>query len=297
MPTNKIFVSIIIPVYQNPGGLPLCLEALNKQTYPPNKFEIIIVNNDSLNKLFLDHSKYNIRILTEEKPGSYAARNKGIIASRGNLLGFCDSDCIPSPNWIENAVHFFNENKNYHRLAGKIELFWNNQYPQNYAQLHEKIFAFKQEGYAKNGTAATANMFAYRHVFDDVGLFDENLLSGGDLLWGRKATSAGYSIGFSKKVLVFHPPRKSLRELIQKTKRIVSGYIILNDAFYRKNPVNAIYHGLSMLKPPIKAASIIFTRKDISRYDQLMVYFLEYLLKLIQLREFISLQLGGSPKR
>lgn len=294
---KKPYVSVIIPVYKNLQGLALCLDALDRQTYPANMFEILVVNNDPLTNFFLKCENCNLRILDEEKTGSYAARNKGIRASRGNLLGFCDSDCIPSPYWIENAVRFFAENKNHHRLAGNIELCSGNKSSFKYPELYEKIFAFRQKDYAKLGVAVTANMFAYRHVFENVGFFDEKILSGGDLVWGRKATIAGYSIGFSEKTLVFHPARTSFQELIQKKKRVVSGYIILNDADFRKNPLNTIFHALSMLKPPIKAASLIFTRNDIHLFDKVVIYFFEYILKLAQLWEFTRLQLGGKFTR
>ncbi len=43
---QNIVVSIIIPVYRDWNRLSKCLENLENQTYPQEKFEILIVNND-----------------------------------------------------------------------------------------------------------------------------------------------------------------------------------------------------------------------------------------------------------
>jgi glycosyltransferase involved in cell wall biosynthesis len=42
--------------------------------------------------------------IREPKPGSYAARNRGIATSRAALLGFTDADCLPAEDWIECGI-------------------------------------------------------------------------------------------------------------------------------------------------------------------------------------------------
>jgi GT2 family glycosyltransferase len=292
-----LFISVIIPVYHNAAGLAGCLEALGGQTYPRESFEIVVVNNDPDDDLGIGYQYDNLRIITEKKPGSYAARNKGIRESRGELLGFCDSDCLPDVGWIENAVKFFASNKDATILSGRVKLFFQDELNLSYAEKYEKIFAFRQQEYARTGGAATANMFARRDLFEKAGFFDEILLSGGDLEWGQRARVQGFPLDYSEEVLVGHPARKSVGELSKKARRVVSGYIVLNKADVRKNPRSAVYHGLSMIKPPLKAGKMIFSRKDFSLSDKIVVYFLEYYLKLVQLKEFVRLQAGGAPQR
>ncbi len=292
-----LVVSVIIPVFQGFHNLDGCLEALGEQTYPLEKFEVLVVNNDPGEKPAVRDHFDNLRIINEAKPGSYAARNAGIRESRGEFLGFCDSDCIPDPGWIEKAVEFFASNKNTGILAGRVELFFQDELNLSYAEKYEKIFAFRQQEYARSGGAATANMFARRDLFEQVGYFDETLLSGGDLEWGQRARAHGFRVGFSEKVLVRHPARISVGELVKKTRRVASGYILLNRSDIRKNPLNALYHGISMIKPPIKAGQMIFRTSDISLTDRVMLYFLEYGLKLVQFGEFVRLQAGGKPRR
>lgn len=295
--TDDIFVSVIVPVYQNQEALAYCLESLNNQTYSQESFEIIVVNNYPQEEISQDFGIKNLRLIKEYKTGSYAARNTGINFSRGNILGFCDADCLPRPDWIEKAVCFLFTKSDCYRLAGRVELFFASQDHLNYAERYEKIFAFRQKEYARQGTSATANMFTYRYLFDQVGLFNENLFSGGDLEWGKRAQKAGFRIEYSPEVLVFHPARKSVRELIHKSKRVCSGYIEVNNARITNHPIRAVYHGLSMLKPPLKAGQMIFAHHDMKIREKVIVYLLEYLLKLIQFWEFSSLQFGKKAMR
>ena len=41
------FVSVIIPVYNDPIRLETCLQALEEQTYPKSSYEVIVVDNGS----------------------------------------------------------------------------------------------------------------------------------------------------------------------------------------------------------------------------------------------------------
>lgn len=294
MTENKPFVSVIIPVYHDWHRLVMALDALERQTWPRDRFEIIVLNNDPADpfpETFED--RQNLKLLCEKKPGSYAARNTGIRAAKGELLGFCDADCIPEKDWIEQAVKCLVKNPGFFRVAGRIELTFKDHKKPGLAELHESIFAFRQDEYAKNGVSTTANMFAWRQVFDAVGLFDETLLSGGDLQWGRRADAAGFGIVYCPEAVVGHPARRTVGSLIKKARRVCGGYIAINNADIRKNPLNAIYYGFCMIKPPVGAGVMIFARKDLGADQKIGVYFLEYLLKLVQFGEYVRCQIFG----
>jgi glycosyltransferase involved in cell wall biosynthesis len=112
-----VFATVIIPVYNSRAGLEKCLGALRAQTYPRDKFEIIIVDDGStdgaggLAGSIQRQSGLDIKYYYQENKGPAAARNLGIKHSRGNILAFIDSDCIPAQNWLEEILKGYDQDK------------------------------------------------------------------------------------------------------------------------------------------------------------------------------------------
>jgi len=105
MPTDaRPTVSIIIPTYRDWDRLRVCLDALAVQTYPRDRIEVIVVNNDPANAPGTLAFPGTLRLVDEETPGSYAARNAGLRVAGGDVLLFTDADCVPEPRWVEEAV-------------------------------------------------------------------------------------------------------------------------------------------------------------------------------------------------
>ena len=216
---------MIIPTYHDWDRLSYCITSLTKQTYPGDRFEVIIVNNDPEDTPPELSVPENFQILSEAKPGSYAARNTGIRASKGEIMAFTDSDCIPYKDWIQNAVGYLQNGSQ--RIAGRVELFYHAD-RLTFAEKLEKAFAFRQQNNAALGGSVTANMVTWRHNFDRVGLFDSTFLSGGDMEWGFRANAAGIGIDFADDAVVRHPARLRVRELLNKQKRVAGGVVRIN---------------------------------------------------------------------
>lgn len=91
-------ISIIIPVYNDPVGLTNTINSLVKQDFK-GKYEILIVDNGSddntpeiIQKFEKKYSNLVEGFKENEIQSSYAARNKGIKKSRGEILVFIDAD-------------------------------------------------------------------------------------------------------------------------------------------------------------------------------------------------------------
>src|SRR4051794_296822 len=92
---NKPFVSIIIPVYNDGERLRTCLTALSKQTYPAERFEVLVIDNGSKvspGPIVADFPFAKLSI--ETRPGSYCARNNGLALAKGEMFAFTDADCV-----------------------------------------------------------------------------------------------------------------------------------------------------------------------------------------------------------
>ena len=84
----------------------------------------------------------NCSILSESRPGSYAARNKALSIAKGNIIAFTDSDCIPDKDWLKNGVDALKSN-NVSRIGGAVEVFAGES--PNIAEVYDLIFAFPQQ--------------------------------------------------------------------------------------------------------------------------------------------------------
>jgi len=268
------FVSIIIPTYNDWFRASLCLNSLSVQTFPADKFEIIVVNNNPKDHIPADLIlPSNCTVIDETKPGSYAARNAALRIAKGEIIGFTDSDCIADKDWIKNAVLRFSD-PTVQRIGGAIKIFFTNKNP-SMVELHDKVFAFPQESYIQKGRAVTGNMFSRKVVFDQIGLFNDTILSGGDLQWGTLANDNGYPIVFAPDVIINHPARPSLHELIKKQKRVGKGQAGMNGKV-KTNYLKLAYELVQAGKPRFWEIRIIFKHQDLKFLDKLYVVGLRY---------------------
>ncbi len=96
---------MIVPVYNDILRLETCLRALQEQTYPKDPYEIIAVDNGSDESIESVVKRFSQAVVAYEAfPGSYAARNRGSSLSRGHILAFTDSNCIPASDCVPGVI-------------------------------------------------------------------------------------------------------------------------------------------------------------------------------------------------
>jgi glycosyltransferase involved in cell wall biosynthesis len=204
-------VSVIIPTFNQRDRLHRCLELLHRQTLQPS--EIIVIDNNSNEDIASLCAAFPlVQYCQESKQGSYAARNRGIAISTGEILAFTDADCLPMANWLESGV---NALRDVDLVAGEIQFCFRSNQP-SVIEYVDALSHLRQRDYAQEGYSATGNMFTWRESFQRVGLFRDDLLSLGDREWGLRLSEAGGKVVYSPDAIVLHPARTSLRELLQK---------------------------------------------------------------------------------
>jgi glycosyltransferase involved in cell wall biosynthesis len=106
---NALYISVVVPFHNAAKYIERCVMALISQTYPSSAYEIIMVDNNSTdNSADFVRKHPQIKLLSETKKGSYAARNQGVAESRGEIIAFTDSDCEPASKWLDKiseALH------------------------------------------------------------------------------------------------------------------------------------------------------------------------------------------------
>lgn len=99
------FFSIVIPTYNRPAQLAVCLQACARLDYPRNRFEVIAVDDGGTTPLDAVvarfHGVLTLKLLRQENAGPAAVRNRGASEARGEFLAFTDDDCSPAPKWLQ----------------------------------------------------------------------------------------------------------------------------------------------------------------------------------------------------
>jgi glycosyltransferase involved in cell wall biosynthesis len=156
---NIPFVTVLIPTFNRKEALKGCLESLFIQTYPRDKFEIIVVNDgstDGTENLLEEYEKKapcKLKWYNQSNSGIGAARNLGIKKSVGEILCFIDDDCIADKNWIKNMVNCFSDNK-IGGIGGKIVARKVETIAEKYA---EEKRILNQEKFIASGVIITGN--------------------------------------------------------------------------------------------------------------------------------------------
>lgn len=218
-------VSVIVPVYNDVVRLRRCLAALARQSYPADRYDVLVVDNGSTEDLApAVPDVAGFRLLREERPGSYAARNTGLAATDAELLAFTDSDCLPMDDWLEAGVRALTVDPTVDAVGGRILLTFRSGGPVSPAEHFEAVTGFPQERYVREMSfAATANLFVRRAALDRVGPFDEQLKSGGDVEFGKRLTAGGGRLRYDAGPVVEHPARHTWGQLRIKTVRVAQG--------------------------------------------------------------------------
>lgn len=287
------FVSVIVPVFNDQRGIDRCVEALTVQSYPKDRYEVVVVDNNSVIPIRLeDEAGSHTRLTWCGTPGSYAARNQGIDDSRGEILAFTDADCIPLREWIENGVAALSEGGRDCFIGGNIQF----SAPESgsAAELYQYVCGFPQRAnVVERKFAATANLFSYRAHFDRVGLFDTQLLSGGDLEWCLRAAAQDIELLFSEQAVVVTSPRTNLSAAIRQARRVAGGRVLLRRMSQEVIPADRT----DPHKKPLSAAGWILKQEQLSLFDRLRVLFVASLIKVAHMLEVLRLKLGGKPER
>ena len=250
---SKMFlpeVSVVVPVYNGEADLPDLIDCLRSQTYPPNKVEYILVDNNSHDRTssILETAtnlnppsvpplvrgggnlnppsvpplvrgggnldKITFRHLTENQiQSSYAARNKGIHNSKGEIIAFTDADCRPQSDWLENLVKPF-VNPEIALSAGEILALPGKNILEQHAALENTLSQKHTLAHPFCAYGQTANLAVRKRVLAQVGLFRPYLTSGGDadLCW-RILRETSYKLDFAESSIVRHRHRSTIKQL------------------------------------------------------------------------------------
>ncbi|MDH3744919.1 MAG: glycosyltransferase [Acidobacteriota bacterium] len=199
-------ISIIIPNLDCPL-VGHAIEAVQAQTNGLNA-EIVVVGRDRPGSVPRDGTVRFVESETALSPA--AARNLGVEKAGGKILLFTDADCTPLPGWLECLIAAVERAP----VAGGAVSFdleanrW--AVADNIASFHDLL----ADRVAENDTAVpvgTLNLGLTRRAWEEVGRFDESLVTSEDFDWFLRARASGLRVAFEPRALVEHAAVRSTR--------------------------------------------------------------------------------------
>lgn len=227
-PAVSPLVSVVIPVYRDWNQLEFCLAALQVQSLPAARIQIIVVNNDAAPLPNLECLQ-GVECVSAPEGYSYAARNAGWPRAKAPIVAFTDADCSPSPQWLQEGLEELERTAS-DLLGAQVQIF---SPTDSLAAFYDTAFGLCQRYYFERwGGLATANLFVRRAALEQLQGFDARLQSGGDFEFCQRAARNGLAVTVTDRATVAHPARTSWRDIFRQNRRHTAG--MMDKAWHHK---------------------------------------------------------------
>lgn len=219
-----MIISVVIATRDRASLLETTLAALCEQQSPGCPFEILVVDNGSVDSTAAvvaqaaQRSSVPVTYLTEAKPGKSHALNTAVGHARGDLLAFTDDDVLPSPGWLAAFARTFSETGADY-AAGRILPLWEAPPPRWLTPSLHGVLAIPDGGTRRLTLTGIqdqvmpigANMAIRRPVLDSVGGWNpelgklkNTLRTGEDHEFALKLGAAGFKGVYEPEASVLH---------------------------------------------------------------------------------------------
>jgi len=178
-------VSVVIPTYNREHLLERSLESVLGQTLAAD--EIIVVDDGSTDNTAstLKSMHPEVKLIQQDNLGVSAARNAGISAARHDWIALLDSDDIWHKNKLERQITALNNAPEY-LLCHSDEIWIRNGVRVNQMNKHKKAGGHIFQHCLPRCVISPSSVMIHRSLFEETGLFDENLPACEDYdLWLR----------------------------------------------------------------------------------------------------------------
>ena len=263
----RLRATVVVPYYQAPDALALTLAGLERQSYPRDLFEVIVVDDGSDPPLEMSEpSPLNVRVIHQPDLGFglARARNNGARAAQGDIVVFLDCDMIPAREWLAAHARW------HHAASDAMSIGFRRHLDvtgvsaadvRNYGGTLDEMFAdrpFHRPEWIESHMARTAeltsddddlfrvasggNLGMSRHFYWEVGGNDESFTQWGaeDVEFGYRAFTLGALVVPERRALCWHqgegatPSSAEVRSLEQQRAKL--SQLIAHHGFRRAKP-------------------------------------------------------------
>lgn len=285
------FVSIIVPVLNGERTIKKCMASLLGTDYPAELREVLVVDNGSTDRTADIVKSYPVSYLREERRGAPRARNRGIEASKGEILVFTDADCIVSREWLRALVQPFGA-QDVGGVAGEIVSFPPSTAAERYAARMRHLSPQLYLSRPLLPFAVFANLSFRREVFDQVGLLDGELFQGDSTdFCTRFLRGTSLKLAYAPKAVVFHRHRETAWELFQQQWSYGRGHALLYIKYRQEIPWGwgqsaVVYRDLGKALVAMAHGAVKYRLQGCNA-DELRFRYFEFLKKLAERLGFL----------
>lgn len=224
--SSTLEISVIVPTYNRLELLKAQLNALLSQSLSSEKYEVIVVNDGSMDGTasYLEKVKgfySNLRVYHHQNGGPAKARNTALKAAKGKIIAFTDDDCIADSNWLEMIQQQWNDS-----IVGIQGATYTDR--KKVTPLTHQI-----DNEAGHNSVPTCNAAYLKSALTFIEGFDESFPSphneDADVSW--RIQQIGKVI-FCPRMRVYHPPRKDSFIKVSRRMKIMESEFTL----YQKSP-------------------------------------------------------------
>jgi glycosyltransferase involved in cell wall biosynthesis len=221
-------VSVVIPVYNGQETLADCLRALEAQSLPRDRYEIIVVDDGSTDASASIAEQFDVRVLRQENLRESAARNAGTRAAQGEWVAFTDADCVPTRTWLGSLLQAVDQGQEGQAALGAAGPIFGYASETPAARFVDLTRGLDTEGHLKHPVfpyAPLGNAMYRREALLQVGGPDERFVHyPGPDLHDRLLKSHGGDFYFEPRAVVLHHHRATWRELWRQQHGYGVGY-------------------------------------------------------------------------
>jgi len=285
---SRVIVSIVLCVYNEEERLSECLESLFNQNTDKDDFEIIIIDDQSVDdtyKIIMDFisvysSRCNVRYYKIKHGGLSTARNTGIEKSLGKLIAFIDGDAKADNNWLKSIISGFCQ-EDVFAVSGKIENL-NTESP--FAEFIHKAHFMPSSNVGKSHLVG-ANMAFRREFFLLAGGFINDFTYRGDetcLLAKFLQSNPNKVEKYSPDAIVFNEHAPNLKTWLSWQYQEGRGGQVIHKLFGKTD----LY---TLIKPIIRLGYVTFIPHLVfyTRTDFIVIHLMFFLLRIYGRRSYL----------
>jgi len=217
-------ISVVVPTRDRPASLTRCLAALAAQD--AGELELLVLD-DGLRRPARNRDVLaaapEARLIRGPGHGPAAARNLGVRACRGDVVLFCDDDCVPAPGWARTLAQATSRAG---AAAGRTivppgaaAFIRASQAITNHLRDVSLDHRTGRLCFAPSCNLGVARELARRIPFDET----YPLAAGEDRDWCVRATAAGWAPLFEPTALIVHRPELDARSFVSQQFRYGRG--------------------------------------------------------------------------